>query len=107
MVKVGLVKVKSSNLAAIGYDRATKTLRILFAEGSAYDYRAVPASVYKSLMAAESKGSFFQQHVVGRYQFEKVNLREEGQYDGKEQSAEASRSARRQGSADHQHSTNR
>ncbi len=89
-----LIKVKSSNLQAVGYDKSTKTLRILFSEGATYDYRAVPASVYKALMAAESKGSFFQHHVVGQFEYEKSNLREEGHY-GKEQSTAPSRSSRK------------
>ena len=87
-----LQKVKSTNIAGIGYDKASRTLRVLFLEGSAYDYFNVPASLYRSLMESESKGSFFQQYVVGKFKYAKVNpnLREEGQHHGTEQTAEAS-----------------
>lgn len=76
-MKVELVKVASSNLAAVGYDKQAKVLRIQFVEGSSYDYFAVPAKLYSALMKSESKGSFFQEHVVGKYRFEKVNLEKE------------------------------
>jgi len=76
-MQVKLQQVKSDNLAAIGYDRVSQTLRIRFQQGSSYDYRAVPASVYKALMAAESKGQFFQQEIVAKmYRYEKVQKSE-------------------------------
>ena len=89
---MNLVKVKSSNLDAVGYDRKSRALRIVFLEGAMYDYFNVPASLYRSLMESESKGSFFQQYVVGKFKYAKVNpnLREEGQHHGTEQTAEAS-----------------
>ncbi len=62
---MNLVSVKSSNLAAVGYGRESSTLRILFLEGAMYDYYNVPASLYDQLMEASSKGSFFQEHLVG------------------------------------------
>jgi hypothetical protein len=81
-----LQKVKSANIAAVGFEK--QVLRILFLEGSAYDYFNVPASLYRLLMESESKGSFFQQYVVGKFKYAKVNpnLREEGQHHGTEQS---------------------
>ena len=73
-----LVRVTSSNLQDVGYDKRTKTLRVLFLEGATYDYFNVPVSVHRSLMKSESKGQFFQEHVVGQFRYEKSNLREEG-----------------------------
>lgn len=51
--------VVSSNIAAVGHDAATSTLRIQFNSGSVYDYANVPASLFAELLAAESVGSFF------------------------------------------------
>ncbi|HVN21930.1 MAG TPA: KTSC domain-containing protein, partial [Dongiaceae bacterium] len=72
-----MVSVKSSNLAAIGYDLESKTLRVLFQEGRCYDYLGVSQKVYEQLMAAESKGHFFQDVIRERYSYEKVNLEKE------------------------------
>lgn len=46
--------VSSSNLQAVGYDPATRTLEIEFLNGGLYSYSGVPASVHASLMAASS-----------------------------------------------------
>ena len=89
-----LVKVKSSNLDAVGYDESSSTLRILFHTGVAYDYSGVPQELYNQLMEASSKGSFFQEHVVGKFKYTKVNLEKERTSNGTEQTAEASSRAR-------------
>lgn len=73
-----LQAVNSSNLAAVGYDKATKTLRVLFQEGSMYDYFAVPEKLYRELMKSDSKGHFFQEHVIGgMFKYEKVTSEKE------------------------------
>jgi hypothetical protein len=80
---VNLVKVDSTNLQAVGFDKQSKTMRILFNEGAMYDYFGVPEKVHGSLMEADSLGSFFQQNIVGRYRFQKVNLEKESTQMGK------------------------
>jgi len=70
-----LRKVKSTNLSAVGWQAGT--LRILFQTGSAYDYFDVPAELFKQLMESDSKGTFFQDHVVGAFKFKKVNPEKE------------------------------
>ena len=37
----------------------------------AYEYQKVPESVYKELMAAESKGTFFAKNIKGKFDFVK------------------------------------
>jgi len=57
---VNLIPCVSSQLAAYGYDAATKTLVIRFvSSGAIYHYFEVPQAVYDQLHAAESKGSYF------------------------------------------------
>lgn len=55
------------------YDPATSTLRVIFISGTIYDYKNVPESVYYSMKAATSKGSFLNQHIKNHYAFIKVN----------------------------------
>ena len=64
--KYDMQPVQSSNLAAVGYDAATRTLRIEFhASGKSpsrtYQYEAVAPEEYKALLEAPSKGRDWQQ----------------------------------------------
>ena len=56
-----MIPVSSSNLAAMGYDYDTSTLRIEFIKSGAYIYQGVPAHVYEGLLTASSKGQYFDQ----------------------------------------------
>lgn len=51
-------RVKSSNVFAIGYDKANKILQVEFKNGSVYEYYEVPENVFLAFMSAESKGRF-------------------------------------------------
>lgn len=65
---IALTPVDSSNLSAIGYDAATRTLRIEFKGGKSprtYDYHDVPAETYAALQDAPSKGGFWASHKHG------------------------------------------
>lgn len=51
--------VSSTELASIGYQEATSVLEVEFRKGGVYQYFGVPAQIYDQLMAAPSKGSYF------------------------------------------------
>ncbi len=55
--------VASSNLASVGYDETSSTLEIEFRKSGVYQYFGVPQEVYDSLMAAGSKGTYFDQSI--------------------------------------------
>ena len=55
---IRLHRMRSSSIEAAGYDLKRRTLRIRFVRGWTYDYQAVPAKVFRDLLAAESKGRF-------------------------------------------------
>ena len=59
--------VTSSDLAEVGYDHATMTLEISFHKGGVYQYFDVPDSAYRELLAAESKGKFFNANIKNNY----------------------------------------
>lgn len=67
MTYIPTEKVESSNIEEIGYHRATSTLRIIFQGNRAYDYPMVPEPEFKKLMAAESKGKFFNSRIKPMY----------------------------------------
>ena len=51
--------VKSSQIAAVGYDAAAKKLAVQFTRGQTYHYDNVPPELHQQLLGAESIGSFF------------------------------------------------
>lgn len=67
----GLQEVESTVIKAIAYDEASEALTIEFVSGETYVYAGVPKAVYEALMAAESKGEYFQGNIKGRYEFSK------------------------------------
>ena len=62
-------QVQSSALESIGYDEGSRTLVITFKNGSTYEYSGVPRDVYGGLMAASSKGTYFNSHIKGMYPY--------------------------------------
>lgn len=60
--------VMSSSLRSVGYDAATSTLEVEFREsGRVYQYMNVHARVYRRLLTAASKGSYFNAYVRNVY----------------------------------------
>ena len=71
---MNLVPVSSSNLRAVGYAFATSTLQISFLNGGLYEYYNVPDSAHAGLMAAVSKGTYFDVYIKkGPYRFCKLS----------------------------------
>jgi len=62
-----LTVVESSMIHAVGYDRKTRTLEVVFNSGKTYCYEDVPPKVYKELMAADSKGRYMRAEIIGMY----------------------------------------
>lgn len=54
----------SSNIAEIGYLEKSQTLQIKFHSGGIYSYNPVSKSVFKELMEAPSKGSYFHKNIL-------------------------------------------
>jgi hypothetical protein len=56
------IRVRSRNIASIGYLSAERELEIEFrASGDVYRYFEVPSEEYAAFMAAESKGTYLNQ----------------------------------------------
>lgn len=94
---MNLVKVSSSNLAAVGWQDGT--LRILFQSGKTYDYKNVPASVHGALMRSGSKGEFFKENILGVYEYEKFNPAKESKSVMAKNKQQAAAEARAQAAA--------
>ena len=59
--------VRSSVIASVGYDAQTAMLEVEFRSGDVYRYFAVPPSVHRGLIEADSPGAYFNRHVSDHY----------------------------------------
>ena len=64
-----VVTVESTVLATVGYDEVRKLLQVEFSGRAIYHYFGVPAAVHQGLLAAPSKGCYFNQAIRGRFPF--------------------------------------
>jgi Ca2+-binding EF-hand superfamily protein len=67
-----LTPVKSSMLRAVGYDRKTNEMEVVFNTGDAYRYENVPLSNYSDLLKAKSKGTYMQEHVINVFSYHRL-----------------------------------
>lgn len=67
-----LIPVSSSDIRAIGYDKATAVLVVAFHSGGIYQYFDVPDNVYTAFLSAGSKGQFLHQHIKYNYRYQKI-----------------------------------
>jgi hypothetical protein len=59
--------VESAALAALSYDDVCGILQLNFRSGAVYRYHEVPLPVYEALLAATSKGNYFNREIRGKY----------------------------------------
>ena len=62
----------STVISSISYDTVSSTLRITFISGMIYDYKNVPEEIYHALKTSGARGIYLNQHIKGKYKFEKI-----------------------------------
>jgi len=67
------VPLESSVFTAVAHRADAEQLYLRFHDGNVYCYFACPRSVYKALLAAESKGRYFAQHIRNGFHCERVH----------------------------------
>lgn len=66
------IPVTSSDIASVGYNPVTRVLEVEFVKTGVYSYIGVPPELYAELMAAPSKGKFFNKAIKnGPFPYEK------------------------------------
>jgi len=65
-------KVKSSNIASIGYEIESKILEIEFNKGTLYEYYNVPEEEYKNIMNANSYGKYYIAKIKDNYSYNRI-----------------------------------
>jgi hypothetical protein len=66
---MSVVTVGSTTLATVAYDEARRVLQLGFRSRAVYLYFGVPAAVHAALLAAPSKGRYFNQTIRGRFSY--------------------------------------
>ena len=70
-MKILMFKVSSSNIDSVGYDTATRKLRIAFKNKATFDYLDVAPELFNDLMDADSIGKFFHANVKNKFKGKK------------------------------------
>jgi hypothetical protein len=65
-------RLDSTAIASAGYDAGTAVLELKFTSGEVYRYFAVPPSIHRGLLSADSAGRFFRESVRDVYPSEHV-----------------------------------
>ena len=60
-------RVESSAIEAVGYRGPAKELTVTYAGGATYAYAGVPASLWRALLASDSKGRFVNLEIKPRF----------------------------------------
>lgn len=66
------VSVESMTLSTISYDSRRRLLELEFSNATVYRYLDVPAAVHAELLAAPSKGRFFNLRIRGRFAYQRA-----------------------------------
>lgn len=64
--------VESSMMESVAYGLSTRELYVRFVGGKLYAYLDVDERVFRQLLIADSKGSYFNREIKPRYQFHSV-----------------------------------
>lgn len=67
-----MTTVKSSSIEAISHDPAKRTMTVKFTNGGTYRYDGVTAAQHAQLMAADSIGTHFHKHVLGKFKATRI-----------------------------------
>ena len=65
------IPVQSSLIASIGFS-VHATLDLEFRSGALYRYFAVPHTLFEELIAADSKGAYFNRNIRSRFPYKRL-----------------------------------
>ena len=68
----GRVSLDSRTLAAVDYDDCRGELPLDFRDGARYVYSKIAPELFRDLLCAVSKGSFFNRYIRGRFPYAKL-----------------------------------
>ena len=65
-------RVASRVVHSVGYDAESSILEIEFHTGDIYRFLMIPIALYEAFMGADSKGTYFREHIRDKYPFERT-----------------------------------
>src|SRR5271168_5666282 len=68
MEPVRYTEAESSLISSVQYDESSWALDVHFHNKNAYSYSTVEPEVYAEMLAAKSKGTFYNQNIKGHYE---------------------------------------
>lgn len=68
------LKVESSNIKSIGFDKQSQTLEVEFKTKTVYVYSNVPEEFYNNLMLSGSKGAYFSKYIKNNFKYQKLSV---------------------------------
>lgn len=72
MSNVKMIKVDSSIISSIGYDKSNELVYVKFNNGSLYEYKDVPQDMFDNLLNAPSIGSYLHHHFKDVFSYKKL-----------------------------------
>ena len=66
------IRVKSSNIHSIYYDKRNMILQIQYHRGGIYEYYGVPEYVFNEFLLAESKGKYAIKNICYKFKYKRV-----------------------------------
>lgn len=72
------IELDSTALAWVRYLPEQRILQVGLRTGRGYDYFDVPVDVYTDLLAAESKGRYYNHHIRNHFEYVEVRRRRAG-----------------------------
>jgi hypothetical protein len=70
---MNVTAVESTTLLTVAYDESRKLLQLEFCSRAVYQYFGIPEAVHQDLLRADSKGSYFNQVIRGRFPYSLVS----------------------------------
>ncbi|WP_219225425.1 KTSC domain-containing protein [Pedobacter antarcticus] len=63
----------STVIQRFSYNYSERILTVNFLSGNVYQYFAVPEEYYKAMLAARSKGKYFNKYIKNHFSFKHIN----------------------------------
>ena len=63
------IPLQSSLLSNVAYASSESILQLEFRDGAVYQFFDVPKEIYNRLLAAESKGNYFNRHIRAHFRY--------------------------------------
>lgn len=70
--KMIYTSIKSTSLKSASYDTLSENLRVMFVNGTTYEYKGVPSQTFTKFRLAKSQGKFFNENISKNYTYKKV-----------------------------------